>query len=73
MHPTEREGIKPMSKGTPNRVVRIDDDLWTRMEFQVMSLRIHSKRVKWDQSEFIRVACEEKLDKMRRSRESKRK
>lgn len=62
-----------MSAGTPNRVVRIDDDLWTRIEFQVISLKYWSKRRKWDHSEFLRQAAEEKLAKMRRSRESKRK
>lgn len=62
-----------MSAGTPNRVIRMDDELWTRIEFQVLSLRYWSKRRKWDQSEFIRQACEEKLAKMRRSRESKKK
>jgi len=62
-----------MSKGTPNRVVRIDDDLWTRIEFQVISLKYWSKKRKWDMSEFLRTAAEEKLAKMRRSRQSRKK
>ena len=54
-------------------MVRVDDDLWTCVEFQVFSLRIYSKRRKWDMSEFVRAALVEKLAKMKRSRESRRK
>jgi hypothetical protein len=56
------------SKGTPVTTVRIGKELMERIEAQIASLVIHSPRGDWTVGEFIRVAIEEKLRKMRRSR-----
>jgi hypothetical protein len=58
-----------MSKGTPIRSVRLSDQLWVEIQFQVMSLRVHSPKKEWTPSTFIEEAIKEKLKKMRRSRE----
>lgn len=56
------------SKGTPRTTVRIATELMARVEAQIASLLIHSPRGDWTTGEFIRVAIEEKLAKMIRSR-----
>ncbi len=58
-----------MSKGTPVRSVRIDNDLWEQILRQVVSLKIWSPQPgQWTVSRFIEAACREKLAKMARSR-----
>lgn len=58
-----------MSKGTQNRVIRIADDDWQMFE-AVVELRNHyrKKRPEWTMSDFVRIACMEKVKKMARSR-----
>ncbi len=61
------------SAGTPRYTVRIDDELMMWVQAQLASLGLHSPRGDWDVSEFIRTAVAEKLAKMKRSREWRRK
>ena len=57
-----------MSKGTTNRVIRIDDASWAKFELYVEHRNDHSPEEPWTISDFIRVACQEKMKKMDRSR-----
>lgn len=60
------------SAGTPRYTVRIEDELMLWVHAQLASLSVHSPRGDWDVSEFIRTALQEKLAKMKRSREKRR-
>lgn len=57
-----------MGKGTPRTTVRIATELMRRVGAQIASLMVHSPKGDWTTGEFIRVAIEEKLAKMIRSR-----
>lgn len=57
-----------MSAGTPVRSVRIGEELWVRMRFQICSRNNWTREEPWNESDFIRIAIEEKLAKMARSR-----
>lgn len=59
------------SAGTPRTTVRIATELMERVQAQIDSLLVHSPRGDWTVGEFIRVAIEEKLAKMSRSRGSR--
>lgn len=59
------------SAGTPRSTVRIPTELMERIQTQIDSLLVHSPKGDWTVGEFIRVACEEKLKKMARSRGSR--
>lgn len=58
-----------MSAGTPIRTVRLDDQLWRAIKDQVAQRNIFSRSQPWTMSDFIAIALQEKLDKMRRCRE----
>lgn len=58
-----------MSKGTPRCTLRIAPELMGRMESQIASRNWWSRGEAWSVSDFVRIACEEKLDKMKRSRQ----
>ena len=62
-----------MSAGTPKVVVRIDGGLMEDIEIQIAQRNWFSREEAWTVSDFIRIACREKLEKMRRSRNRKRK
>lgn len=62
-----------MAKGSKVSVVRIPDDLRKRIELQILSRNVHSREEGWVWSDFVRVACEEKLAKMARSRRRSKK
>lgn len=57
-----------MSAGTRNRIVRIDDDSWNLFELTVEFRNANKKGKPWTMSDFIRIACREKVAKMDRSR-----
>lgn len=59
-----------MSKGTQNRVVRIDDETWYMMSL-VVDYRNAKRRIDkapWSMSDFFRIAIREKIRKMERCR-----
>lgn len=58
------------SKGNPIVKVRLERDLIERIEFQIASRNATTAKEPWTLSDFLRVACWEKLLKMQRSRDS---
>jgi Arc/MetJ-type ribon-helix-helix transcriptional regulator len=57
-----------MSLGTPRYTFRIPDELYTRMQSQIASRNLWTRKEPWTDSDFVRTAIEEKLLKMARSR-----
>lgn len=57
-----------MSAGTRNRIVRMDDDSWYQFELTVDFRNANTDKKAWTMSDFIRIACKEKVAKMNRSR-----
>lgn len=56
------------SKGTPRRTVRMAEDLVARIKNTVARRNQTTRGYLWEFSDFVRVACEEKLAKMSRCR-----
>lgn len=61
------------SKGTPRYTFRLPDELLAEIELKLSTLRVFSRSRRWTLSEFIRVACVERLKKMERSNRPRRK
>jgi hypothetical protein len=57
-----------MSAGTRNRIVRIDDETWSLFTRVTEHRNAHRDAEPWTLSDFIRIACREKVAKMDRSR-----
>jgi hypothetical protein len=57
-----------MSKGNSTVRARIPPDLENRILLQIAKRNLHSRLQPWTLSDWVRVACEEKLSKMERCR-----
>lgn len=60
-----------MSKGTPRIAVRLPDDLTAEINRAVDNRNLWSAREPWTFSDFVRIACREKLAKMKRCRKKR--
>lgn len=60
-----------MSKGTPKHFVRLSDELMLMIEKTIDRRNLHTREEPWDLSAFMRVAFNEKIKKMARSRRRK--
>lgn len=62
-----------MSKGSVRWTVRVPAELLKLVQWQIAQRNAYSSREPWSESDWIRVAMEEKLKKMQRSRNKKKK
>lgn len=60
-----------MSKGTPVVPVRIAPELIREIEDTIARRNFWSREIPWSVSDFIRIACKEKIRKMERCRKKK--
>jgi hypothetical protein len=60
------------SKGTPIKTLRVPEDLSTEVQETIDRRNMWSRETAWTWTDFCLVAIREKIDKMRRSRESRR-
>lgn len=57
-----------MSKGTPHTALRLSAEVLDLADVTIRRRNLNSKRPPWSLTEFIRVAIQEKVKKMERSR-----
>lgn len=57
-----------MSAGTPRKIVRIDAETWDLVKKTIAHRNAHVDAAPWTESDFLRIAVQEKVQKMDRSR-----